>query len=68
MTDQIDFVEQLKKDGNIIAGDDGFHMLWLTDLKGGLNAWRLRAIADYMEELDKPLQDSITEYFENHKE
>lgn len=54
--------------GEIFPEVDGFYVFY-PDLKGGFwEAYVLRAIADYMDELNVPIQKDIEDYFEreNH--
>ena len=50
--------------GEILAKEDGFYDFW-PELRGGYwEAHVLRAIADLLDEKNKPWQESIDKYFE----
>lgn len=52
--------------GEVLAGDDGFYCFW-PELNGGFwEAYVLKAIADYLDELNKPVQKDIGDYFNRH--
>lgn len=52
--------------GEVLAGDDGFNCFW-PELNGGFwEAYVLRAIADYIDELNAPIQKDIDDYFSRH--
>lgn len=61
-----------KKDiGRLFQSDDGFYYydpLCQEGESGLWAAWWMRQIADKLDELNKPWDDHINEYFKNQKE
>lgn len=61
------------KFGDIVLGwarpeVDGYYYWWDNrELMGCTAAWTLRAIADILDEINKPWDDQINEYFETEK-
>lgn len=60
-------IEVLAKDNDIIQGDDGYYVYWPIKNKGCLDAWELRLIADYIDELNEPWDKQMREYFEREE-
>lgn len=57
------FYENGVKLGQILAKEDGFYDFW-PELNGGYwEAHVLRAIADKLDEMNKPWQEEIDNYF-----
>lgn len=48
---------------DIIVGDDGYYIFWPTSGAGAFEAWNLRLVADILDELNKPWDNQINEYF-----
>lgn len=54
--------------GDLVVNDDGFWVLFFSnERKGYFESYALRLIADKMEEMNKPWQDNINEYFSRIK-
>lgn len=53
--------------GHAYIGDDGFYAYEFEHGGGSWEAHALRAIADKLDELNKPWDDQIKKYFENGK-
>lgn len=54
--------------GDLVVGVDGFYVYWPARSDGYWDSHTMRKIADKIDELDKPWQDNINEYFEQHRE
>jgi hypothetical protein len=53
--------------GQLIVGDDGFWVYWPDSKRQGFWASHMmRALADAMDELNKPWEDEINKYFEQN--
>jgi hypothetical protein len=61
-------IQSVNKD--FVLGEDGFQVYWPTRSTGALSPWMLRAIADYLDEVNKPWSEEINAYFaaENQQE
>ena len=54
--------------GEAIMDVDGYFYFWYNkELTGFTQAWVLRAIADLLDEINKPWDEKINEYFEAEK-
>ena len=56
------FIEKVKAEGDIATTDSG-HYAYFAGNNGYLTAYNLRVIADELDRLNSPLDDSIAEYF-----
>lgn len=54
--------------GTLDQGVDGFYEYWPELRPGSWSSHVLREIADKIDELDRPWQENIDEYFRQHEE
>jgi hypothetical protein len=59
-------IESVKKD--IIRNDDGYYVFCPKENGGYYEPHSLRIIADYLDEINKPLDDHINKYFDSFKD
>ncbi len=48
---------------DIVTDVDGYRVWWPTSNQGGFPAWALRAIADELDRLNRPMDDEIAAFF-----
>lgn len=51
---------------NIVRDVDGYYYFWPTKNEGHYSSQHLREIANHLDELNKPYEESIDEYFRNN--
>jgi hypothetical protein len=57
-----------KEIGSFQLDSNGFYYFWeKSDLNGCWSAYTLREIADKLDEVNKPFDDSVKEYFEKER-
>lgn len=54
--------------GNLVCCDDGFWMWFPEGNKGGMTEGSLRAMADCLEERNRPWQEQIDAYFSEQEQ
>jgi hypothetical protein len=59
------YTERVRKSArpSFVVFEDGFHYFWPDANCGAYAADSLRVIADYIDELNKPIEDHIAAYF-----
>ena len=57
-----------KEIGSFQLDSDGFYYLWFKDdVSGCWNAYTLKAIADKLDEVNKPFKETVDEYFDQER-
>jgi hypothetical protein len=57
--------DRIRKDPDIICGDDGFFVYWPTEHRGAYSPHHLRMIADELDRRNKDWEEELNKYFEN---